>query len=136
MKLIHSSLFRSLVAIIIGALLIKFGQDSLRILVIAIPVLGAINQFVRLIVANRKAKIAIGYWLSPVAIMLTGLIILLRPELIDSDPLWVMGWMILVYGIIEGVISFKLYLIDRKIAAEEAALVSAEAATLIDESAE
>ena len=88
-------------------------------LIIAIPVLGAINQFVRLIMASHLAPVGLGYWLSPVAIMLTGLIAILRPDFIESDPLFIIGWMILVYGIVEGFVTFKVFRC-RKIAEQKA----------------
>lgn len=127
MKLITSSIFRSIVAIVIGVLLIQYGMDSLKMLCIAIPVVGSINQFIRLIEASRLDRIGVGYWLSPIAIILVGLVVILRPDFIteDGDYLKLIGWMVLVYGIVESVISLKIFLIKKK-AEQNDALLSEE----------
>ncbi len=183
MKVIHSSLFRALCAIIVGCLLIEYREQTVTWITIAIGVLfflsgvvslatfysakrnankdtilydaegkqltgmspnfpivgvgsillgailalmpgtfitwlmfilamllimGAISQFASLATARRMGRVGIIYWLMPCAILLIGLIALVRPTAIASSPLLVIGWAMLVYGVVECVNALKV----------------------------
>lgn len=127
MKIFASPYMRALVAVIIGALLIEFGEQTIKWLLIVIPVLGSANQFIRLVLANRWATIQIGYWITPIVLLLTGLvaglIAMLRPDLIAEIEYQYMllGWMLLIYGIVECINTMKISTCRRRLEAEKQA---------------
>jgi uncharacterized membrane protein HdeD (DUF308 family) len=75
----------------------------------AILILGAINQFFNLTIATRFAHIGFFWWLFPAIILLIGLLSILKPDLIASAPLLVLGWCMMVYGVVEIINSVKIH---------------------------
>lgn len=98
-------------SILLGALLTFAPTLFLHFLVYGLAfilVLGAINQFLILQSASRMARIGLFWWIIPVLIFLTGLIALVKPSLIASAPLYIIGWCMIVYGIIEIINNIKI----------------------------
>ena len=67
-----------------------------------------INQLANLVAARNYAKIGVFYWIMPVLILLVGIIALIRPGAVASAPLLIIGWCMLLYGIVECVNSIKM----------------------------
>ena len=90
----------------------------------AILIMGAISQFIALAAAARYARIGLFFWTMPSLILLVALIAIIRPSAIASAPLFVIGWCMLLYGVVECINAIKIYRARRQ--AEKAALVSQE----------
>lgn len=67
----------------------------------ALLILGALNQFVALAAVRSYMRVGIYYWVMPSVILLVGLLALLFPSAIASAPLFVIGWCMLLYGVVE-----------------------------------
>ncbi len=186
MKVLHSSLFRAIIAIIVGALLVKYREDTMRWLTIAIGVLfflsgvialatyygakkhyeglnnvtvtdangkpltgdkpsfpvvgagsailgiilafmtegfityvmyilafililGALGQFMNLGSARKFARIGFAYWITPCIILLVGIFILVKPMESASTPLFIIGWCMMLYGVVECINALKIH---------------------------
>ena len=176
MKVIQSSLFRALCAIIIGALLIQYREQTVTWITIAIgvlfflsgvfsllsymsakrsaekmkgqylydaqgnhiigmrpnfPLVGLGSLIFGLVLAlmpnvfiawlmfilafililgalTKMGRVGIVYWLMPTLLLLLGLFTLFKPSSIASAPLLVIGWAMLVYGVVEAVNALKV----------------------------
>lgn len=73
-----------------------------------ILILGALTQFFNLATAAKMGRVGIVYWIFPSAILLLGLLCVIKPSAIASAPLFVIGWGMLVYGIAEAISAFKV----------------------------
>lgn len=73
-----------------------------------ILILGALNQFFNLSSASRIVKIGLFWWIVPALILLTGLIALVKPSIIATAPLYIVGWCMIVYGVVEMINSIKI----------------------------
>lgn len=71
-------------------------------------IMGAVSQFASLATARRMGRVGIVYWFMPCVILLVGLIALFRPTAIASSPLLVIGWAMLVYGVVECINALKV----------------------------
>ncbi len=72
-----------------------------------ILILGALNQFFNLSSASRIVKIGLFWWIVPALILLTGLISLVKPSIIATAPLYIIGWCMIIYGVVEMINSIK-----------------------------
>ncbi len=73
-----------------------------------ILIMGALTQFVNLATAAKMGRVGILYWLFPSAILLLGLLAVIKPSAIASAPLFVIGWAMLVYGVAECINTLKI----------------------------
>ena len=172
MKIVQSFVVRALVAIIVGALIVKFREETAHWLTISIGglffvsglvscfmtkplplvgigsmllgvilalmpstfitglmyalaamiILGAINQFIMLFRARRVCDIGWFYWLMPALILAVAVFIILQPIEAFTSPLFVIGWAMMVYGVIElinGIKTFKAMRLIRQQKEEE-----------------
>lgn len=83
--------------------------NGLTFVLSIILILGALSQFLTLAAANRFAKIGIVWWIIPSLVLLVGLVAILKPSLIASAPLLVLGWCIMIYGVIDLIDSIKIH---------------------------
>ncbi len=83
--------------------------SGLMYILAAILILGAINQFFNLASALKFSRIGFFYWLMPSLILLTGIYICIKPMDSASLPLLVIGWGMLVYGVVECINAFKIH---------------------------
>ena len=79
-----------------------------------IVIIGAIGQFASLTAARRYARIGLFYWIMPSLLLLTGLITVIYPQAIASAPLFVLGWCLLVYAVVETLNALKIYSCRKK----------------------
>ena len=80
----------------------------------AILILGAINQFVILATINRILRVGIIFWLLPCFVLAIGVIAIVAPRWIASAPLFVLGWTLVLYGVIECIDAFKVMSVNKK----------------------
>ena len=99
-------------SVVLGALLALAPNmfiNGLMYILAAILILGALNQFFNLASATKYASIGLLWWIFPTVILLVGLIAVIKPALIASAPLFVIGWCMMVYGAIDLVNAIKVY---------------------------
>lgn len=99
------SVLLGLILAIMPGLFVK----SLMYLLGAIIILGAINQFMVLVNAQKMFRVPLWFWICPSVIFLTGLLVLIKPMDTASLPLLIIGWCLLLYGATECVNAFKIY---------------------------
>ncbi|MGI6243590.1 MAG: HdeD family acid-resistance protein [Prevotella sp.] len=75
----------------------------------AILILGALNQFFNLASAKKYAQIGFVWWIFPTIIFLVGLLAIIKPDLIATAPLFVIGWCMIVYGVVDLIDSIKIH---------------------------
>lgn len=73
-----------------------------------ILILGALTQFVNLASAAKMGRVGILFWLFPSALLLLGLLAIIKPSAIASAPLFIIGWGMLIYGVVEFLNAFKI----------------------------
>lgn len=88
---------------------------GLMFVLAAILIVGALNQFLSLAMATRYARIGIAWWIMPSVILLVGIIAIVRPSTIASAPLFVIGWCMMLYGVIECINAMKIYRVKKTI---------------------
>ncbi|MBR5657013.1 MAG: DUF308 domain-containing protein [Prevotella sp.] len=171
MRIVQSFVVRAIVAVVVGALLVKFREETAHWLTISIGalffvsglvscftskplplvgigsmllgvilalmpttfitglmyalaamiILGAINQFICLFRARRVCSIGWFYWLMPALILAVAVFIVLQPMDAFTAPLFVIGWCMMVYGLIELINGIKTYKAMRTIREQEEA---------------
>lgn len=77
--------------------------------------LGAVNQFMTLASVRRMFRVPVWFWLGPSLILVTGLLVIIKPMETAALPLLIIGWCLLLYGVTECVNSFKIYKETKKI---------------------
>lgn len=122
----------SMVLGLILALMPDLFITGLMYIMAAILILGAVNQFVSLAAVRRVANVGYYYWVMPSVILLVGLVAVVYPKAIASAPQFVIGWCMLLYGVVEIINALKVSNIRHMAekaakAAEKAAEEAAEA---------
>lgn len=98
-------------SIILGLLLSlrpAFVIDTMAYILGAMLILGAINQMVCLVSAGKVKRMPLFFWISPVLILIVGLIAIIHPVWIASAPLIIIGWSLLLYGVTEVINALKI----------------------------
>lgn len=83
--------------------------DIMAYILGAILIVGAVTQIANLISANRFYRIPVLFWISPIIILIVGLMSIIKPEWIASAPLMVLGWCLVLYGVTEVINTIKIY---------------------------
>lgn len=103
----------------------------------AILILGALGQFFALASVVRLGRVGVIFWLMPCLVFIIGLIAILRPNWLTETPLFVLGWAMILYGVIECANAFKIMNIKRRVARaikqQEAATAAVEAKESLSE---
>lgn len=73
-----------------------------------ILILGAITQFVNLSAAAKMGRVSFIFWIFPSALLLLGLLAIIKPSAIASAPLFIIGWAMLIYGVVECINALKI----------------------------
>ena len=98
-------------SLILGLLLALMPQVFLAWLMFILAfilILGALTQFVNLASAAKMGRVGILFWLFPSALLLLGLLAIIKPSAIASAPLFIIGWGMLIYGVVELLNAFKI----------------------------
>lgn len=115
-------------SLILGALLALMPNafvNGLVYVLAAILILGAINQFFDLATATRFAHIGLVWWIVPALVLIIGIIAIVKPSVIATAPLLVIGWCMIVYGVVDIINSIKIHQCKRRF---KKAMAAAEAA--------
>lgn len=99
----------SLILGLILALMPNTFVQSLMYILAAMLILGAVTQMVNLVAASRMARIGFYYWIMPALTLLIGIVAIVSPSSIASAPLFVIGWAMIVYGVVELTNAIKLH---------------------------
>ena len=98
-------------SLILGLLLALMPQVFiawLMFILAFILILGALTQFVNLASAAKMGRVGILFWLFPSVLLLLGLLAIIKPSAIASAPLLIIGWGMLIYGVVELLNAFKI----------------------------
>lgn len=98
-------------SLILGLLLALMPQVFiawLMFILAFILILGALTQIVNLASAAKMGRVGILFWLFPSALLLLGLLAIIKPSAIASAPLFIIGWGMLIYGVVELLNAFKV----------------------------
>lgn len=98
-------------SLILGLLLALMPQVFiawLMFILAFILILGALTQFVNLASAAKIGRVGILFWLFPSVLLLLGLLTIIKPSAIASAPLLIIGWGMLIYGVVELLNVFKI----------------------------
>lgn len=98
-------------SLILGLLLALMPQVFiawLMFILAFILILGTLTQFVNLASAAKMGRVGILFWLFPSALLLLGLLAIIKPSAIASAPLFIIGWGMLIYGVVELLNAFKV----------------------------
>lgn len=99
-------------SIILGAWLALFPNsfvNGLMFVLAGMLILGALNLFFNLAAATRFSSIGCLWWVLPVAIFLVGITALVKPSTIASAPLFIIGWSMMAYGMVDLVNTIKIH---------------------------
>ena len=99
-------------SIILGAWLALFPNsfvNGLMFVLAGMLILGALNLFFNLAAATRFSSIGCLWWVLPVAILLVGITALVKPSTIASAPLFIIGWGMMAYGMVDLVNTIKIH---------------------------
>ena len=99
-------------SIILGAWLALFPNSvvtGLMFVLAGMLILGALNLFFNLAAATRFSSIGCLWWVLPVAIFLVGITALVKPSTIASAPLFIIGWGMMAYGMVDLVNTIKIH---------------------------
>lgn len=104
--------FAGIGSVILGAILALMPATfvtGLMYVLAAILIVGALNQFFTLASASRYARIGVVWWIMPSVVLLIGIVAIVRPSTIASAPLFVIGWSMMLYGVVECINAMKIY---------------------------
>lgn len=108
-------------SVILGAVLALFPNsfvNGLMYILAAMLILGALSQFFSLTAARRFAKIGFVWWIVPTLVLLVGLVAIVKPSFIASAPLLVLGWCMIVYGVVDLIDAIKIHQCRKKLGAK------------------
>ncbi len=98
----------SLILGLILALMPNTFINSLMFILAVILIMGALTQFMNLATARKMGGVGFIFWVFPSIILLVGLLAIIKPSAIASAPLFVIGWTMLIYGVVECINAFKI----------------------------
>ena len=72
-------------------------------------VLGALNMMFNLSRARKFASIGLGFWIMPLLLLVLGVLMIAKPDLFAAMPFRILGWALIVYGVIECINAIKIH---------------------------
>jgi uncharacterized membrane protein HdeD (DUF308 family) len=72
-------------------------------------VLGALNMMFNLSMARKFASIGLGFWIMPLLLLVLGILMIAKPDLFAAMPFRILGWALIVYGVIECINAIKIH---------------------------
>jgi len=78
-----------------------------------------------LVSVGRKAHVHWAYWIMPIVILIVGIMVIAKPLQLLSAPLFVCGWCMMLYGVVELIYALKIYLLRRQLNREAEAEATA-----------
>lgn len=104
-------------SIILGIILILVPDTLLTVLNIilgAMIMLGAFNQFINLMKTRQYAQVPVFYWIVTSFVFLVGLLITLKPDFLTELIMTLCGWCFIAYALLEVLISVQLAIFKHK----------------------
>lgn len=80
----------------------------------SILILGSINQLITLALARRYSSIPLLFWLMPLITLVIGILVIAKPMEAATLPLKVIGWGLMVYGVVECIHAIKIYSMKKR----------------------
>lgn len=107
----------------------------------AFIIVGAINQFVKLALINRIARVHWLFWVFPVILLIAGVWLIIKPFAVLDTTMYAIGWCLLLLGVVECITAIKDYAASKKVTdaeevVEDAVEVADEAKEVVKEAAE
>lgn len=103
----------SIILGLILALMPAAFDKALMYIIGILLVLGAIGQYMSLLTGRRYGHVGLWMWVMPSLILLAGLYVMLKPMGPLTMAMTILGWCMIVYGVVEMVNTIKFYH-DRK----------------------
>lgn len=97
----------SLLLGVILALMTNMFITSLTYIISGVLIMGAIGQFIFLANTSKYASVGFYYWIMPSVILIVAIIAIVYPTAIATAPLFVIGWCMLLYGVVECINALK-----------------------------
>ena len=116
----------SIILGIILALMPDTFTNGLVYVLAALLILGAIGQFFGLASILKYCKVGFFWWVVPSLLLILGIVAVVRPQTIAAAPLFVIGWAMMVYGVVELINGIKISAVVRRVRKAEAAAVAAK----------
>ncbi|MBO4785833.1 MAG: DUF308 domain-containing protein [Prevotella sp.] len=107
----------------------------------AFIIVGAINQFVKLALINRIARVHWLFWVFPIILLIAGVWLIIKPFAVLDTTMYAIGWCLLLLGVVECITAIKDYAASKKITdaeevVEDAVEVADEAKEVVKEATE
>lgn len=107
----------------------------------AFIIVGAINQFVKLALINRIARVHWLFWVFPVILLIVGVWLIIKPFAVLDTTMYAIGWCLLLLGVVECITAIKDYAASKKVTeaeevVEDAVEVADEAKEVVKEASE
>ena len=74
-----------------------------------ILILSAIGQYTMLASATRYGRIGLSWWLMPTLLLAIGILCIVNPKGVLTAPLFIIGWALMVYGVVECINAIKIH---------------------------
>ena len=85
----------------------------------AMLILGAASQLFNLFMSRRFWSIPIIYWLFPTILLGIGILVVAKPMETATLPLKILGWALMVFGVVECVNAFSIFRARKKFLLEQ-----------------
>ena len=101
----------------------------------AMLILGAASQLFNLFMSRRFWSIPIIYWLFPTILLGIGILVVAKPMETATLPLKIIGWALMVFGVVECVNAFSIFRARKKfmLEQEKATAMEQENSTTIED---
>lgn len=83
--------------------------NGMMYVIAGLLVLGALNMMFNLSMARKFASIGLGYWIMPLLLLVLGVLMIAKLDLFAAMPFRVLGWALIVYGVIECINAIKIH---------------------------
>ena len=78
----------------------------------------------------KHTRVGMIYWLMPTLVFLVGLTAIVKPDWMSTAPLFVIGWTMILYGIVECINAFKIMNMRRQLARQAQSGAPVDAAAI------
>ncbi|MBW4730219.1 DUF308 domain-containing protein [Prevotella melaninogenica] len=96
-------------------------------ILVALLILGAVNQFMNLARSRQYARVPVYMWLFPTVILAIAILLISKPIETAQLPLLVLGWAFMYYGVLEFILIIRMYLVRKSYEkAEDAKVVTGD----------
>ena len=105
---------------IFGVVLVVMPKTFLTVqmyLLAGILIISAVGQYATLASATRYGHIGLGWWLTPSLLLLIGILAIVNPKGMITAPLFIIGWALMVYGVVECINAIMVHRLFKRYAA-------------------